>query len=78
MTADGYVFPVDMSPEDMERRKNSMMLTSSVFTKCETVYELFAFSARPSTVLALVHVSVHLPWSRRIPCRCMLTDVPMT
>ncbi len=24
MTDDGYVFPADMSPEDMDRRKNSM------------------------------------------------------
>jgi hypothetical protein len=54
MTADGYVFPADMSPEDMDRRKNSMMLTGSVFTKCEPVYELadgtpmFTFLVQPT------------------------------
>jgi hypothetical protein len=54
MTSDGYVFPADMSPGDMERRKNSMMLTGSVFTKCKPVYELadgtpmFTFLVQPT------------------------------
>jgi hypothetical protein len=29
------VLPADMSPQDMERRKQSMMLTGSVFRKFE-------------------------------------------
>jgi len=35
------VFPADMSSQDMERRKQSMMLTGSVFTKFEPPYEPF-------------------------------------
>ena len=40
MTDDGYVFPVEMSPQEMERCKKSMILTGSVFTKHEPLYEL--------------------------------------
>ena len=53
MTDDGFVFPVNMSPADMERRKQSVMLNGAVFTKFETVYELgdgmpmFTFLAKP-------------------------------
>ena len=42
------------------------------------VWTVLALSARPSTLLTLAHMSVHLSWSRRILRRCMLTDVPMT
>jgi hypothetical protein len=40
MTDDRFAFPTDMSPQDMERRKWIMMLTGSVFTKFEPLYEL--------------------------------------
>ena len=40
MTDDGYVFPVEMSPPEMDRSKKSMILTDSVSTKHETLYEL--------------------------------------
>jgi hypothetical protein len=33
MTDDGYVFPVEMSVPEMERRKKCMILTGSVYTK---------------------------------------------
>ncbi len=39
MTDDGHVFPVDMFPQEMERCKKSMILTGSVFTKHEPLYE---------------------------------------
>jgi hypothetical protein len=54
MTDDGYVFPTDMSTEDMERHKRSMELTGSVFTKFEPIYELgdgtpmFTFLVKPT------------------------------
>ena len=32
MTDDGFVFPEDMSPQEMERHNKSMMLTGSVFS----------------------------------------------
>ena len=54
MTDVGFVFPADMSPQDMDRRKQSMMLTGSVFTKFEPIYELgdgtpvFTFLVKPT------------------------------
>ena len=40
MTDDGNVFPVEMSQPEMEWFKKSMILTGSVFTKHESLYEL--------------------------------------
>jgi hypothetical protein len=40
MTDDGHVFPVDMFPQEMERCKKSMILTGSVFTKHEPLYDV--------------------------------------
>ena len=40
MTDDGNVFPVEMSQPEMEWCKKSMILTGSVFTKHESLYEL--------------------------------------
>ena len=54
MTDDGFVFPTDMPPPDMERDKRSMKLTGSVFTKFEPLYELgdgtpmFTFLVKPT------------------------------
>ena len=54
MTDDGYVFPVEMSTQEMEWYKRSMMLTGSVFTKFEPLYELgdgtsmFTFLVKPT------------------------------
>jgi hypothetical protein len=54
MTDDGFVFPTDMPPPDMERHKRSMKLTGSVVTKFEPLYELgdgtpmFTFLVKPT------------------------------
>ena len=40
MTNEGYVFPDDMTEEEMERIKRSMTMTGSVYTKHEPIYDL--------------------------------------
>ena len=68
LTNDGYVFPVEMSPQEMDRHKKSMILTDFIFTNHDPLYELgdpapmFTFLVKktePSPGAGDIAVSVH-------------------